>query len=305
MTSSHSEGRFTEAYFDGGDGNLYKEAWPGAVGPDGQLNEINYLNALRTNAGADADASALFTFSQAINAANDDYELAKVVKKWTSVKRWAAQFAVDRAIEHWDGPVNYRKHGGESAGRNCEQCEIAAPCFSEEIVGACTDGVIEVTGAFAGCSLAAACAACYPESSCGTSGVAPALDCVGAGAIECSQCSCLLTSDCSAEANQFCTANLFAGKNCAQYAGCSPGGRERRSDRGSYWNHNFFLYEEDRKNVSKREFDLVPWDVDGKDASCTVHEPCQTPASQQRERHTHRERERDRRETRERRERVR
>ena len=29
-----------------------------------------------------------------------------------------------------------------------------------------------------------------------------------------------------------------------------------------YWTHNFFIYEEDRKNQSKREFDLIPWDVD-------------------------------------------
>eukprot|EP00729_Bicosta_minor_P002337 gene2337-4630_t len=144
------DGRFTDSFFDGGDGNLYKELWPGAVGEDGTVNEANFINALDTNE-EDPDATALVMFSEALNAANDDYTLATVVKKWTSAKRWAAQMAVDRAIEHWDGPINFRSHDRR---------------------------------------------------------------------------------------------------------------RNRRAEEGAHWTHNFFLYEEDRKNVSKREFDLVPWDLD-------------------------------------------
>jgi len=206
------DGRFTEAFFDGGDGNLYKEAWPGTVGEDGTVNEVNFLDALRTNEGVDADASALVMFTEAINAANNDYDLATVAKKWLSTKRWAAQFAVDRAIEHWDGPVNFRlmqSEGGggvdDLVGGLCEQCKQAAPCYGAPI---CMNGVMNTEGIFAGCAQAAPCAGCYPESSCG-----------------------------------------------------SGGARERRSE-DTFWTHNFFLYEEDRKNVSKREFDLVPWDLD-------------------------------------------
>ena len=72
------DGRFTDTYFPGGDGNLYKEAWPGAVDGDGEVNEAIFINALRTNKGDGADASTFVEFSNAINAANDDYELTKV-----------------------------------------------------------------------------------------------------------------------------------------------------------------------------------------------------------------------------------
>ena len=107
------DGRFTEAYFDGGDRNLYKEVWPGTVGKfDGEVKESTFVDALRTNEGTGADASAMVMFTEAINAANNDYELAKVVKEFTSAKRWAAQLAVDRAIEFWDGPINFRKADG-------------------------------------------------------------------------------------------------------------------------------------------------------------------------------------------------
>ena len=102
------DGRFTDSYFPGGDGNLYKEAWPGAVDSDGNVNEATFLNALRTNTGPDADASAFVDFSNDLNAAVNDYDLVNVVKRWTNAKRWAAQLAVDRLVEHWDGPINFR-----------------------------------------------------------------------------------------------------------------------------------------------------------------------------------------------------
>lgn len=38
----------------------------------------------------------------------DDYELVKVVKEYTHVEQMARYIAVDRFIEHWDGPVNFR-----------------------------------------------------------------------------------------------------------------------------------------------------------------------------------------------------
>jgi len=46
------------------------------------------------------------------------------------------------------------------------------------------------------------------------------VDCVGAGAIECSKCACLQTGACSAEDGVFCAANLVTGMNCMQYVTC-------------------------------------------------------------------------------------
>ena len=214
------DGRFTDTYFDGGDGNLYKETWPGSVGEDGVLNEANFIKSLRTNEGDEdsvADASALMMFSQALAGANNDYDLAKVAKKWLSAKRWAAQLAVDRAIEHWDGPVNFRGEsnlvdGGQDMCSASPGCGDAAACFSAM---GCQNGERVWTGMMAACAAAGPCAPCFPDSPCGEGGRRH-------------------------ERSQ-----------------------ERRAGAaGTHWTHNFFLYEEDRKNASKREFDLVPWDLD-------------------------------------------
>lgn len=95
------DGRFTESYFSGGDGTLFKEAWPGPTNAN-QLKE-----SLRTNEET-ADLSQLIAFSEAINAATNDFDLAVAVKKFTKAKTWAAYLVVDRAMELWDGPINFR-----------------------------------------------------------------------------------------------------------------------------------------------------------------------------------------------------
>ena len=233
---------------------------PGAVDTNGTVNEAAFIKAMRTNKGDDADASTFVAFSNDINAANDDYKLSKVVKKWTSAKRWAAQLAVDRLVNHWDGPTNFRapealspltngadmnvmdlfgsRDDSSAAGAAgaagavsafCEAedgCGAAGPCFMENL--GCNDGNLRSDGVFAGCAEALPCAACYPDSSC------------------------------SSRRERRGATNTHAAINPPLAA------RSRRASDAGFWTHNFFIYEEDRKNQSKREFDLIPWDVDGK-----------------------------------------
>jgi len=95
------DGRFTEAFFKGGDGNLYKEAWPGT-------KSNTYVEALRTNE-EEKDVSQFVAFSKALSRASDDYELVNVTRQFLAAKHWATYWAVDNAINNWDGPVNFRR----------------------------------------------------------------------------------------------------------------------------------------------------------------------------------------------------
>ena len=63
------DGRFTETYFrPGGDGNLYKEAWPGFA------EESTYRDALRTNEDATTEFPQLMHWGVALHgAANENY----------------------------------------------------------------------------------------------------------------------------------------------------------------------------------------------------------------------------------------
>lgn len=79
--------------------------------------EAYFIERLRTNSAADANGGTgpnvqhLINFGEAVEAATDDVELAQVIKQYTAAKDWATYFAVDRAIEHWDGPSNFRAEG--------------------------------------------------------------------------------------------------------------------------------------------------------------------------------------------------
>eukprot|EP00928_Gymnodinium_smaydae_P039695 TRINITY_DN27054_c0_g1_i1.p1 TRINITY_DN27054_c0_g1~~TRINITY_DN27054_c0_g1_i1.p1 ORF type:complete len:623 (+),score=68.80 TRINITY_DN27054_c0_g1_i1:62-1930(+) len=131
------DGRFTDAHFKGGDGNLYKEAWPGLA------NGNSYFKGqLRTNEEK-AEVSRLIQFGEEMKNVKTDWELVQVVKRFTHAKTLSRYWAVDRAVGNWDGPANFRW------------------------------------------------------------------------------------------------------------------------DSDAWWNHNYFMYEDDNQNMSKREFTIVPWDVDG------------------------------------------
>lgn len=89
------DGRFTDHHFDGGDGNLYKEAWPGNV------DEAVLLASLETNEEV-ADNSGLLQFQADLLAAPPD-QLATVAERYLDVDATLAYLAIDQAITNWDG----------------------------------------------------------------------------------------------------------------------------------------------------------------------------------------------------------
>ena len=72
--------------FRGGDGNLYKEAWPSLTGASDSEYEEYMMERLRTNSGKDswdgegANVQRMVDFGKAVEAAADDYELTKTVQ---------------------------------------------------------------------------------------------------------------------------------------------------------------------------------------------------------------------------------
>jgi hypothetical protein len=93
--------RFVRGTMDDGDGNLYKEAWPGVKG------EKDTRATLETN-GKKGQVTQLLAFGDALKGAKDDYDITHVMLEYTNVRQWARYMAVDRAIEHSDGPLNFR-----------------------------------------------------------------------------------------------------------------------------------------------------------------------------------------------------
>lgn len=89
------DGRFTESHFDGGDGNLYKEAWPSNADAD------ILARALETNEDI-ADHSAFLAFQAELLAASPD-ELPGVLERHVDLDNLLASLAVDRTLVNWDG----------------------------------------------------------------------------------------------------------------------------------------------------------------------------------------------------------
>jgi hypothetical protein len=195
------DGRFTETFKsgDGGDGNLYKEAWPGT----GTVNADTFKNALRTNNGQGdtPNVQRLVDFSNAMAGATNDYDLAMQTKQYMKAKEAAKYWAVDRAVQHWDGPINFRQAGDS----NCEEKDYPIPGIWNEDDDCCT------TAGRARCK----------------NGNTP----------------------------------VWETKSCGQ----GPGWVAyyyRCSDAQTYWNHNFYIYQEDETDANQQEFRMVGWDVD-------------------------------------------
>jgi spore coat protein H len=89
------DGPFTDRHFEHGDGNLYKEAWPGNT-DEGLLNE-----ALKTNEES-ADHSAFLRFQADLLAASPA-ALPAVVERYLDLDATLAYLAVDQALANWDG----------------------------------------------------------------------------------------------------------------------------------------------------------------------------------------------------------
>jgi spore coat protein H len=89
------DGRFTDAHFAGGDGNLYKEQWPNS-------DDVASLTAsLETNQDV-PDHSVLLQFRQALSGASDE-QLPGVVARYMDLDSLFAYLAVDRTLTNWDG----------------------------------------------------------------------------------------------------------------------------------------------------------------------------------------------------------
>lgn len=89
------DGRFTDAHFAGGDGNLYKEQWP-------DTDDVASLTErLETNEDA-ADHSVLLQLYRELSSATDA-ELPGIVARYMDLNSLFAYLAVDRTLTNWDG----------------------------------------------------------------------------------------------------------------------------------------------------------------------------------------------------------
>jgi spore coat protein H len=99
------DGRFTsDRWPDNGDGNLFKEAWPG------KTDASSALSHLETNEEV-GDVSAMVAFNDGLNAASND-NLRATLAGFTDVDYFARYMAVDDAIANFDGITTYYTSGG-------------------------------------------------------------------------------------------------------------------------------------------------------------------------------------------------
>lgn len=98
------DGRFTDQHFEAGDGNLYKEVWPG------KSDESLLAEALKTNEEL-ADHSGFLQFDAELRAARVD-QLPAVVERYLDVDAALAYLAVDQTLVNWDGVAAFYCYGG-------------------------------------------------------------------------------------------------------------------------------------------------------------------------------------------------
>ena len=104
------DGRFTDARFADGDGNLYKEQWPITT------SAAVLDTSLETNEGA-PDHSALIQFREELAAASLE-ALPETVARYMDVDELLAYLAVDRVITNWDGFTGFYCRGGGCYNHN-------------------------------------------------------------------------------------------------------------------------------------------------------------------------------------------
>lgn len=105
------DSRFLDSRFDdieGGEGNLYKDAWPG------RDSEQAYVGALRTNErDSNVNHRTMVTFGEQFQAAlaRGPDEVDRVVDAWVELDYALRFVAADRAIGHDDGPLHIFSFG--------------------------------------------------------------------------------------------------------------------------------------------------------------------------------------------------
>ncbi len=96
------DGRFARhAFEDGGEGNIYKERWP-TLSSDADY----YRSGLEANKD-NPDVTPMQDFARALESATDD-TIEAVLREHTNFDAVMRYLAVDRAINHWDGPLAFR-----------------------------------------------------------------------------------------------------------------------------------------------------------------------------------------------------
>jgi len=111
------DGRFTDSRFtDGGDGNLYKEAWPvdylGFANPDAVLRPT-----LETNEDENPSLQGMADFGAALEQAGED-GLTEAIEKYTDVDYMMRYVALDRLLRHDDGPMHWYCSGPRCSNHN-------------------------------------------------------------------------------------------------------------------------------------------------------------------------------------------
>jgi hypothetical protein len=99
------DGRFARARFpDGGEGNVYKEAWP-------DHEDADYFRArLVTNEDENPSVDKMVRFADALEDAGDA-GFDAMIRSWTDVDQLVGYFAVARLIDSWDDPVTWYCNG--------------------------------------------------------------------------------------------------------------------------------------------------------------------------------------------------
>ncbi len=126
------DGRFTDTFWEHGDGNLYKQVWPGnlfdstvlackhddcfdELVPRPKSDWITY--GLRTNEEV-ANVTRMREFDHRLNSIVDDYQLSQVIKEFTPAEHNAFFFALNIAMDDWDGSMLFRWEEDQGMSRD-------------------------------------------------------------------------------------------------------------------------------------------------------------------------------------------
>lgn len=111
QTTEQVDGRFTKRRFPQyGDGNLYKEVWPGASSSE------KVKTGLKTNEEV-ADIRKWEEFSDALNSL-DTVDFKNRITEWMDLDYMMRYMVVDRAVAQWDGIMTWYGENDSSMNHN-------------------------------------------------------------------------------------------------------------------------------------------------------------------------------------------
>ena len=111
------DGRFTRSRFtEGGEGNLYKEAWPIGMDRIGRPDAY-FLDKLETNEDQAPSVDTMVRFGAELQATSLA-QLPELIGRYTDRDALMRYVATDRALAHDDGPFHWYCGGGAGACSN-------------------------------------------------------------------------------------------------------------------------------------------------------------------------------------------